>query len=204
MKFVGWFCKVALMVMLVSSLTVATTGWVVNAYLKSILASYNVQLPGEPLTFGSMLQGMMGLGAKDTKDADIPLVKDEVPVETKSNPTSTVEEEEPVEDALPVMGGDYKEDAAGVGQQEQLQIEQDQQVVISPDELVQKKDEMIDSDKEEIFNILMTKLPQERVQEITVAMENGLTEQELVQVESILSEYLNDEEYDKLLTLLRP
>jgi hypothetical protein len=206
MKFMGWLSKVILSVLLVSALTVFTTGWVVNAYIKSMLASYNIQLPGEPFGWGSMLQGMIGVTAKDTEV--IKEVKEVKEVTEKEEDSSELDvdqvptDEDAPADALPVMGESYTEEAADAGQQEQLG--QDQQLAVTADEMARKKDDLIASDKEEIFNILMTKVPQEQIQEITVAMENGLTEQELKQVENTLSEYLNKDEYAKLINLLKP
>ncbi len=215
---------------MVSTLSMFTTGLVVNAYIKSMLASFNIQLEGQPFAWGSVLQGLMGkkdstnvVEGNDIKDnkseigkednervAESPGLSKDSETTNKSETTENggtssgsgieespedVDKEAPV-DATPVMGEMHTE-AAGVGQE-------DQQVIVSPDDLVRKKDDLPTSEKEEIFNILMTKLPQEKVQEITVAMEDGLTEQELKQVEGIISKYLSDDEYAKLMKLLKP
>lgn len=222
MKFMGWLCKMVLVVLMVSSLTVFTTGMVVNAYIKSILDSFNIQLEGQPFAWGSMLQGMMGNKSSSTEETDskTPVMEDKEPVigsstitkdldssnqdEVKENgerSPGSVKEDSPVvdeevpEDALSVMGG-IDSEASGMG-------EQDQRVVVTPDDVARKKDDLPASEKEEVFNILMTKLPQDKIQEITVAMENGLTEQELKQVEDIISKYLSKDEYNKLMTLLK-
>lgn len=222
MKFIGWLGKMVLIVLMVSSLTVFTTGMVVNAYIKSILSSFNIQLEGQPFAWGSILQGMMGKQSSSTEGTDSntqvmegkePVVgtsniskdvdsstQDGVKENGKSSPgtskeDSSVVDEEAPEDALSVMGG-IDSEASGMGQQ-------DQQVVVTPDDVARKKDDLPASEKEEVFNILITKLPQDKIQEITVAMENGLTEQELKQVEDIISKYLSDEEYSKLMTLLK-
>jgi len=229
MKFMGWLGKMVLIVVMVSTLSMFTTGLVVNAYIKSMLASFNIQLEGQPFAWGSVLQGLMGkkdstnvVEGNDSKNNKTQIGKEDnekvaessdvsknldatnKSETTESGGTSTgagkeqspvdVDKEAPV-DATPVMGEMHTE-AAGVGQE-------DQQVIVSPDDLVRKKDDLPTSEKEEIFNILMTKLPQEKVQEITVAMENGLTEQELKQVEEIISKYLSDEEYAKLMKILK-
>ncbi len=224
MKFMGWLGKMILIVVMVSTLTLFTTGLVVNAYIKSMLASFNIQLEGQPFAWGSVLQGLMGKNdsanvVEDTDKKSQVIEEDKEKVAGSSSITkdldttnksekeggsgsssgagkvgTPVDEEAPV-DALPVMGESHTE-AAGVGQE-------DQEVIVTPDDLVRKKNDLPAGEKEEIFNILMTKLPQEKVQEITVAMENGLTEQELKQVEDIISKYLSDEEYAKLMKLLK-
>lgn len=101
------------------------------------------------------------------------------------------------EDALPVMGG-MSSSQAGQGASDQ-----DQQVVVTPDDLIAKKDELPDKDKEEVFKILMSKLPQEDMQSLTAALEGGLTEEELINIEQILSKHLDKTEYAKVMEILK-
>ena len=57
MKLLQWFAKIVLTVMLVSSLTLLTTGLIVQSYVKSLLASFNIEWEGQPLGLTSMFQG---------------------------------------------------------------------------------------------------------------------------------------------------
>lgn len=97
------------------------------------------------------------------------------------------------------MGG-ISSNSGSSGSQEALG--QDQQVVVTPDEMVAKKDELSDKDKEEVFAILMSKLPQAEMQKMTEAMEEGLTESEMIEIEQILSKYLDKTEYSKMMKIL--
>ncbi|MNW70434.1 hypothetical protein P9222_05540 [Paenibacillus amylolyticus] len=49
----------------------------------------------------------------------------------------------------------------------------------------------------------MNKLPQKEMQQISGAMEGGLTEQELREIEQVISKYLTSEEYDNLMEVLQ-
>lgn len=49
----------------------------------------------------------------------------------------------------------------------------------------------------------MNKLPPEEMQKISAAMEGGLTEQELQDIQQVLAKYLTKEEYNKLMDLLK-
>lgn len=49
----------------------------------------------------------------------------------------------------------------------------------------------------------MNKLPQKEMQQISGAMEGGLTEQELRDIEQVISKYLTSEEYDNLMEVLQ-
>lgn len=114
------------------------------------------------------------------------------------------------ETSIPVEGSTsdpFDQDAVEVWNQSsgnsQQSTEGRKDIVMSPEELQQKKDQMGDADKMEVFSILTTKLPQEEVQKISLFIENGITEQELEEVKTILAKYLKDDEYEKLLNILQ-
>ncbi|MGG4043665.1 hypothetical protein [Paenibacillus favisporus] len=243
MKIAQWLLKTVLTVVLISGLTVLTTGAVVNMYVQSLLASFNIQLEGQPTGIGGMMKGMLGLNNTKEKEPDKEAASTAHAADdskstvgsTNTAETGTVSTEgagetagtgsqtgtntgeagsggstagmetggnadgegtDAPDDALPVMGQGLSESAMGG------QSAADQQVVISPDEMIQKKDELTATEKEQIFNILMKKLPQSEMQKISAAMEDGLTEQELSTIEDTISKYLTKEEYAALSKLL--
>ncbi|MBB3130524.1 hypothetical protein FHS19_005243 [Paenibacillus rhizosphaerae] len=244
MKITQWLLKTVLTVVLISGLTVLTTGAVVNMYVQSLLASFNIQLEGQPMGIGGMMKGMLGLNTAKEKEPDKESASTaEAPdgsktsgerataaengtgstegagetagagsltgtngseagtengstAGTETGGTAESEGADAPDDALPVMGQGLSESAMGG------QSAADQQVVISPDEMIQKKDELTATEKEQIFNILMKKLPQSEMQKISAAMEDGLTEQELSTIEDTISKYLTKAEYAALSKLL--
>lgn len=250
MKWLGWILKLCITIVAVSLLTVATTGYIVNSYIQTLLSSYNLPLTGQAPGFGGIVKGMLGFGGaagradqaegerepgdgdgdggtakignaensadgNRTGDAGSGKTEDEVAdtsgsggknsgtpkgtTETNGNPAGGTgtdangTEADAPEDALPVMGGMNGGEALG----------EDQQVVVTPDDLVAKKEELPDKQKEEIFAILMKKLPQEDMQILTVALEGGLTETEMINIEQILSKHLDKTEYAKVMELLK-
>ncbi|WP_145140264.1 hypothetical protein [Paenibacillus sp. Y412MC10] len=243
MKIAQWLLKTVLTVVLISGLTVLTTGAVVNMYVQSLLASFNIQLEGQPTGIGGMMKGMLGLNTTKEKEPDKEASSTAHAADdskTSGGSTNTAdngtgstegagetagagsqtgtnageagsggstagtetggnadgEGTDAPDDALPVMGQGLSESAMGG------QSAADQQVVISPDEMIQKKDELTATEKEQIFNILMKKLPQSEMQKISAAMEDGLTEKELSTIEDTISKYLTKEEYAALSKLL--
>lgn len=231
MKWFGWILKLCVTIVAVSLLTVATTGYIVNSYIQSLLSSYNLPITAEAPSFSGIMKGMLGLGGasnrtdqakgEDKVDNRADKTKDDVAdsssggsgesgssggatTGTNGTPASgkdpgtegkdanTTDENAP-EDALPVMGGMSGGEAMG----------EDQQVVVTPDDLVAKKKELPDQQKEEIFAILMKKLPQEEMQMLTVALEGGLTETEMINIEQVLSKHLDKTEYAKVMELLK-
>lgn len=104
MKLLVWFVKIVLTVLLVSSLTLLTTGLIVQSYAKSLLASFNIQWEGQPMGLTAMFQG--ALGGK-TSEGNKPGNG------TTDQPTGADEEQVP-EDAVSVMGNGTESGGSGV------------------------------------------------------------------------------------------
>ncbi|PCL89289.1 hypothetical protein [Paenibacillus lautus] len=227
MKWMKWLLKISLTAILVSTLTIVTTGIVVNAYIQSVLSSFNIQLEAEPMGVGGIMKSMLGVGSGTKPDAgSVNAAKDNRQLEedqgaaddepeseagtqtnggakedeeTSSGSTGTSGEtsndEEAPDNSLPVMGTNTTE--SGDSSLE------DQEIVMTPGDIVDRKDRLPTEEKEEIFAMLMNKLPQSEMQKISEAMEDGLTAAELAEIEQGISKYLNPEEFDKLITMLK-
>jgi len=274
MRWMGWLLRLIATVVVVCALTVMTTGYVVNAYIQSLLESYHLPITAEAPSLGSVVKGMLGLGGKDRNEDAKNTALDADPQADSSagsksegessgrtgtggtgtgatgggtagagtvggagassdkaggNSTggasssgtgagvnagvgadSKAEADDagptPPEDALSVMGG-ISGSADGGGQSQNGAgmngSGQAPQVVVTPDQMVAMKDELPAKEKEEVFAMLMAKLPQEEMQRITERMEDGLTEKELIEIEQILSKHLNKTEYAKIMNLLK-
>lgn len=150
--------------------------------------------PGSENTGKHDSQGSVGEGVDGTDSANTGGATQD----GSSGKKNDTEEPAP-EDAVPAMGGLSSQDAAaGQGAQGQ-----DQQVIVTPDDLAAKKDGLPDKDKEKVFSILMSKLPQTEMQTLTEALEGGLTEAEMINIEQILSKYLDKSEYAKVMEILK-
>lgn len=107
MKLLQWFIKILLTVMLVSSLTLLTTGLIVQSYVKSLLASFNIQWEGQPMGLTAMFQGALGGKSSEEKKPG---------TGTTDQPAGAEEEHVP-EDAISVMvnGTESGETGANTG-----------------------------------------------------------------------------------------
>lgn len=105
MKLLQWFAKIVLTVMLVSSLTLLTTGLIVQSYVKSLLASFNIEWEGQPMGLTSMFQGALGGKASEENKPG---------AGTTDQPTGAEEEQVP-EDAISVMGNEQSDTSADNG-----------------------------------------------------------------------------------------
>ncbi|WP_226002226.1 hypothetical protein [Paenibacillus sp. BJ-4] len=194
MRWLGWLLKKGMTVVLVSALTLAVTGVVVNAYVQSLLRQFNIQLDHQPIWGLGWLNGSTDTG-KNTDTG-------------KSKATGgSSEHVTPPDNALPVMGQGLNEGEGGTGaaapETGQSTSIEGHDLVITPDHLTEKKNNLPAAEKQEIFSILMNKLPPEEMQKISAAMEGGLTEQELQDIQQVLAKYLTKEEYNKLMSMLK-
>ncbi|WP_458461728.1 hypothetical protein [Paenibacillus sp.] len=104
MKLLVWFVKIVLTVLLVSSLTLLTTGLIVQSYAKSLLASFNIQWEGQPKGLTAMFQGALGGKTSEGNKSGNG---------TTDQPTGADEERVP-EDAVSVMGNGSEGGESGV------------------------------------------------------------------------------------------
>ncbi len=232
MNLMKWLLKVSLTAILVSTLTIVTTGIVVNAYIQSILSSLNIQLEAQPLGVGGIMKTMLGFGAGTDSGTGTTSGTSETVNVTNANQTSPdsvrSDDKEPRADGTAAETNgtqEAEETEAGTGETEGTSSEQegpdgslpvmgssatdseatpeDDQIVMTPGDIVDRKGSLPLEDKEEIFTLLMNKLPQSEMQKISEAMEDGLTEAELAEIEEGITQYLSEAEYDKLISLLQ-
>ncbi|MDR9853706.1 hypothetical protein RJP21_08840 [Paenibacillus sp. VCA1] len=218
MKLTRWLLKTVLTVLLISGLTIMTTGLIVNSYVQSLLSSFNITLEGQSFGFGSMVKGLFGFKSGNSEDKEAEQEKAaKTPEETDSKASSdasdsssgsgsgtdssgsgAAENREAPDHAFPVMGGGVSGDS-GTGSASTPAEGQ-----AGSTDAAQTKRELTGSEKEQIFNMLITKLPPAELQKISSAMEDGLSEDELKTIEASITRYLSAEEYDSLKRMLEP
>lgn len=175
MKIVKRALSVCLIVVLASGLSMLTTAYVVNTYIQSVLASFDIKLDGPGPGIGGFVKSLTGIGGSGTaskenskaassgtknsaKEADVSKVdgakKDSSGGKSGNNQEKPMDETVP-DNALPVMG----QASAGEEQSEQGL---DQNLVMTPEAMNDLKEKLPASEKSNIFNILMNKLPRRR------------------------------------------
>ncbi|MFE4712380.1 hypothetical protein ACFRAM_16020 [Paenibacillus sp. NPDC056722] len=215
MKLVKRALAVCMIVVLASTLSILTTGVVVNAYIQSVLASFDIKLEKPAPGIVGMMRSLMGTKEKPAVAEVVNGDKGKSVQDKGSSNTDTPKassspspsggdkpaEEKVPEDALPVMG-----QAAGESTDSHNQggSALDQQLVMTPEAMRDLKDNLPSAEKVNIFNILMNKLPQEEMQKISAAMEDGLTEAEVKELQAVIAKYVDPKEYDELMKMLTP
>lgn len=208
MKIVKRALGVCLIVVLASTLSILTTGVVVNAYIQSVLASFDIKVDSPGPGLGGMVKSIIGMDSQsDSNKANKEATTTGSAVnKDKDNSKDTPEKGEPVEqkapeDALPVMGQASNESSTNESQSGSLE---DQKLVMTPEAIGDLKDNLPSAEKVNIFNILMSKLPQDEMQKISTAMEDGLTEDEVKELQQVIAKYVDPDEYESIMKMLTP
>ncbi|WP_308636963.1 hypothetical protein [Paenibacillus silvisoli] len=227
-KMTGWLGKTIAAALLISFLSIWTTGYIVNSYVETLLKQFNVPLEQKPFALSGVWGGLWGVD---------PAVKEKAEAngsESTKTKTTTDKDSAKTDASGSNSDGDKKESAssdtgAGSGGKEPESVDAfgdlpsgelsdigggtgpkgnsgavsgDDEVAMSTEELNAAKSQISDADKEQLFEVMMTKLPQEAWQKISTLMEEGLTDSEMTQVQQLLAQHLDREEYDKMLTIL--
>lgn len=220
-KKIGWLSKLVAAGLIMSFLSIWTTGYIVTSYVETLLKQFNLPLEVPPMamsgvwgklwgadplmTTDTVVEGDKQATADETKQPDAAEGDDhgEAPVAVDAFGEAT---EPPLTDigigggtqanggAAPPEAGDVQEGTAGVDGTE---------TAVTTEDLAEVKEQMSDEDKEKLFGLLMSKLPQESWQTISQYVENGLTEQELTTIQQIMAQHLDKSEYGEMMEILK-
>ncbi|MDF2960348.1 MAG: hypothetical protein K0S39_2083 [Paenibacillus sp.] len=76
-------------------------------------------------------------------------------------------------------------------------------IVVSGEEFTKKKEQLSTDAKNKIFNLMVKRVPQTEMQNISKLIEAGITASELKEIEQLLQKHLKPEEYSQLLGLIQ-
>lgn len=197
---VAWIGKLIAAGLIISFLSIWTTGYIVTSYVETLLKQFDLPVEVPPMAMSGVWGALWGsdpllvseVGGQENQTADDEDVVEETEPEAEEAFGSKIEEA-PITD----IGGGEGGEAAGDAEAE------NPETAVTTDELEAAKDEMSEEDKELLFELLMSKLPEEAWLQISEYMEEGLTEQELTSVEQIMAQHLDTEEYGQMMEILK-
>ncbi|QHT58634.1 hypothetical protein GXP70_00640 [Paenibacillus lycopersici] len=240
--------KLVAAALLVSFLSIWTTGYVVNSYVETLLKQFHIPLEEQPFALSGLWGEMWGAdpGAKhdaNSNTANASSSKDDAPA--AGSPSGNAAGQTPADgasgkDAGSGSQGTTSTDSGGQGSgndQEAVDAFGDlpegqisdigggtgpkgnsaasgqesgagasgsskDSVAMSTDDINAVKSQMSEADKEQLFGVMMKKLPQDAMQQISKLMEDGLTEEEVTQVNQLMAQYLDRDEYDQMSSIL--
>lgn len=221
LKSVGWLAKLVAAGLILSFLSIWTTGYIVTSYVETLLKQFNLPLEVPPMAMSGVWGKLWGADPLVTTDL-VEKEKEETTPEKAELPQN--EHETVPEDESPVAvdafgqatdppltdigigggtqaGGSTAPETGGV--QEGIAGVDESETAMTTDDLTEVKEQMSDQDKEVLFGLLISKLPQESMQTISQYIENGLTEQELTDIQQIMAQHLDKTEYGQMMDILK-
>lgn len=156
----------------------------------------DVPTAGSVDTGGSSTPNSIGAGTPDRTNGNSP----DTSSSTKGDGSAT---KKPPEDAIAVFGHQSGQASTGTSGSGITGTEDSKKIVVSAEEFTKKKEQLTNEEKNKIFNMLVTRVPQNEIQTISSLMEDGITAGELKQIESILQQYLKPDEYAQMLAMIK-
>ncbi|SDO53237.1 hypothetical protein SAMN04487897_11641 [Paenibacillus sp. yr247] len=217
MKLITWLSKIVIGTVLITSITMFTTWYVVNMYVEDIFRQYQIPALGKKIQFSEFAARLAGeLNIVMRRDGGNQAAQVQTPTPSKPVPNPSPSGSLPnrgSNDQLPTggmrsdTGADtsqgVKDDAVAVmGRSQSDANEQKKELVMSTEDFAKKKEALSSDDKMKIFSLVVAKLPQSEVQHLSVLLENGITTDELKQVNDTLKKYLSDKELKQLTDIL--
>lgn len=225
-KIAGWLAKTVAAAILISFLSIWTTGYVVNSYVETLLKQFNIPLEEKPFALSGVWGELWGadpaVKSKGNTAADSGTSSNSGTDQTQSASGNDGKDKRDSVDAfsqqpsgeLSDIGGgtgpkgnssatstDTNTDHAQTQPHESADASQDE-VAMTTDQLNEAKSQISEADKEKLFSVMMQKLPQEAWQTISKLMEDGLTDSEMTQVQQLMAQHLDRNEYDEMLSIL--
>ncbi|MBP1963828.1 hypothetical protein [Paenibacillus aceris] len=215
MKVLTWLGKIVISTVLITSITMFTTWYVVNMYVEDIFRQYQIPALGKKIQFGefaSRLAGELNIvmrrdGGKQAAPEETPSAAKPIPSPSpsgnvpSSNPSDSLHSDAGADGAA-VSQGVKDDDAVAVMGRVSDANEQKKELVMSTEDFAKKKEALSSDDKMKIFSLVVAKLPQNEVQHLSVLLEDGITTDELKQVNDTLKKYLNETELKQLTDIL--
>lgn len=251
LKKIGWLGKLVAAGLILSFLSIWTTGYIVTSYVDTLLKQFNLPLEAPPMAMSGVWGKLWGAdpllktdiadkgtetdnGAAGDDHGDPPEAVDafgqigDPPITdigigggtqadggtapetggTESGETEAGEDAgetgtEAEQPETEETGTEPDNGASEAGAEEEASGIDGSETAMTTEELTEVKEQMSDEDKEQLFALLMAKLPQESMQTISQYVENGLTEQELTSIQQIMAQHLDKEEYEQMMAILK-
>jgi hypothetical protein len=216
---IEWLAKLIAAGLILSFLSIWTTGYIVTSYVETLLKQFNLPLEVPPMAMSGVWGKLWGadplvtteLAPKEqvspvTVDDSSSLAEDQNDAETPAAVDAFEQETVPPLTDIGIGGGTQAGGSAApeAGEvQEGVAGTDDTETAMTTEALTEVKEQMSSQDKEDLFGLLMTKLPQESWQTISQYIENGLTEQELTAIQQIMAQHLDKTEYSKMMDILK-
>ncbi|MEF3309572.1 hypothetical protein PV433_11780 [Paenibacillus sp. GYB004] len=200
MKFFGWLGKVLVAAVVAASISVVTTFYVVQHYVQELIKPFQAVLPEKQLGLSefvaklwteSNIVGQGGTQQDREENAPKPQTGTNTSPDTSTKTGTGTGTTPPPDDAVAVWSRSGSKEAS-----------QKDKVVMSAEQFQTKREKLSEEDKTTVFSLLISRLPQEELQQLSAMMEDGITSAELAEIEKIVENYLKPDEFEKLIGIV--
>jgi hypothetical protein len=212
MRILGWFSKLLISVVLISFLSIFTTAYMVDQYINKFLEKWNIEDTVKPAMDAEDYMSKL-LHPSELLNSEQPISEEDMEVSENAEDTGLpvfnqesiedLESNEGIEPIAPEAApSSTQQPSASSSTPSSSSKELKDTLVMSAQEFNEKRKKLTTKDKSEIFSIVITKLPQKELQKMSLLLEDGITEEELNDLESVMAAYLGQKEIEKLLAIL--
>ncbi|WP_010279119.1 hypothetical protein [Paenibacillus senegalensis] len=182
-KFMTGLSRVLLIAALASGFTLYFTWTIVSTYVDRLIEQFNLPIEGQLVGFsdlvGAVTEDLEQLSNRSGSGGG----------DSHTTPGEGSEPSSPPKDATAVFGQGIEEQDA------------EKELVYSSNDLAEKKDQLNQQDRLEIFNFLSA-LSAEELNEISELMEGGVTEEEMLTIQEMVKQSISAEDFQKLMEIL--
>lgn len=186
-KLIIGLSRVLLIAALASGFTLYFTWTIVSTYVDKLMEQFNLPVQGQLVGFNDIV----GAVTEDLGQVTGKKEEGKEPGEAAEDSAQADADEPPreIKDATPVFNQESEEELQG------------KELVFSSDDLAEKKDQLSNQDRQQIFSFLSA-LSAEELQKISELVEGGVTEEEMVTIQEMVEKSIAPEEFRKLMEIL--
>lgn len=209
-KWLSWALRILATAVLLSFLSIWTTGYIVNSYMETLLKQLNLPLETQPFALSGVWGKLWGADSPPAKEEAQAAVPSSPPV--RSRPAEGQPSDSGGGEATPGPGGGQAEPAPGPRPDlPDSESDLDAGIPANPETredgsvpVMGGQGGIMDMTEQqrETLRLVMSKLNGEQLSELSGYLEGGLTEEELAAVGTLVQPSLSTEEYMEFMELL--
>lgn len=206
-KWISWALRICATVLLVSFLSIWTTGYIVNSYVESMLKQLELPIEVQPFAVSGVWGKLWGASQPEPEQ----LAQDSTAPPSPAAPPQPSQEAgaltEP-ERGVGKYGELDKMNGGKDGDSSTIDTMTDVEVMAQPDseEIGELADpgQLTEAQRTELYGSVVAKLGAEQLQLLSNLLNGGLTREEFTRLETSLRELLDPQEYAQMMKELEP
>lgn len=214
-KWVSWVIRMGATALLLSFLCIWTTGYIVNSYMETVIKQLDLPLKTQPFALSGVWGTLWGADEAPKKEASASQSNLNKEADIQDNAEEPTQSPEPGEEASSspedkeaVASPDLEgEDAVASPRLEEVEASSSPEVADNEDSTPvlggqAEMEQLTTTERQALYAMVVSKLNQDQLKLLSDALQEGLTADELVQVQNMLKTVLTDEEYSEMIKVL--